>query len=1149
LCALSLVTALASLVASGTARGQDLYRLPGDVRLEPVDGEVADSALVGLDAEGFVYVATHESRSPYLCYHPTDRAGTERVLLSWSREPGPSIVISAHGVDPGGAGLMLLRFDREGRVELFRLQCSDAPLGDVGQRDPEPFVALQAADNPVVRGEDLRHVGSPVSSAAFTADSACLSFESGVWCLQPEGAGHELRLRRSWEDLQAELDPSPYWWHERAVDRYQPVSSERWFTRALLSLPDGSLAMAALLELRFARPDPTLPVWGLDVRWILRLPREGPLQVLLGPSPLRTAQAPIAPVFEPLHGLRELHYHPGWDALLVWPIQRWEWGGWQIDLGPRGDDAGWQGQGIHVLPLNEPGRGYLSLSDAVLRHRRCDEGGHAGGCSWAAQDQLMVRPDGELWLLMANNVDGMGATSLHRVAWDPETLDLDRDGLTDAQERAAGSSPWRFNSDGGVVEDDLEVLVAGSDPADSVDDPAPVDQELLATSYAASQLIRLRLPDMEYDRLHPSWGVKGPFCAWGQCTDAAGQVVATYDDPPSSHHSDTPILNSIDGSFAVLQRDYGNPDDGLWGLRFADGHTWPITDEATLDEHFPTHPARVLPVSEEEIWLFHPYSPALVLVRDGDGSLRRIYDHEQARCDSGLGPCDEPLRVEPTQPVHDVFDSFEVVGYLEATGEVLLGVSGVWDRYLVALHASGTARVLRHAPALSGILQTPLAYLPFAGFEDRPLRPRWPQRLVPTGHGDYLDANGPLGPHLERLVPNSYLYWSAFSVPASATGMWGDTLVSHQCCDTVQDGYWEWVRYEHRVEPGDTLWVDRFMDRGVGSMGTMLYRIGPRGGASPLWDKLEQEMGHPVGMDATAHGSVCIADATNGRVWDYESANALHVPNVLRRWVSVGAIADCQYAPDDDETLYVLLRDPPRIEVLHPDSLQPELDELLPEDSRPIQLLRLPDGQRQVVDARDGFLGATVSREGRLISLREDHPYDVQIDEGLTLGTLPGAWCFAPDLDTMEERPPSGLAHVVERPDGRVVVMYYWIPADQPTANMVWFTPLMLLDPDTQRVLFAAQKESSFRRGGAITAVPGGDPRDPWTGQPYRATHWGEPVVEVEQARWTEPQVPVRGEPFEEPSGDSGGGCAVGGRRGRGEAGPRWGWWLVGGRR
>ena len=328
--------------------------------------------------------------------------------------------------------------------------------------------------------------------------------------------------------------------------------------------------------------------------------------------------------------------------------------------------------------------------------------------------------------------------------------------------------------------------------------------------------------------------------------------------------------------------------------------------------------------------------------------------------------------------------------------------------------------------------------------------------MVPTGRGDYLGLNAPLGHAFQRIRPHPWLYLAGPHVPTNVPAVWGDTLLRFHCCEgSPHDGWLEWVRYGPGVEPGDLLWLIAAKRQVNTAKGFMLYRIGPRGGAAPVWDAPNEELGFPVGMGVAPDGSTCVADWDNGMLWDYAS-DGRGAPTTLRLAVPTRHIVDCLY--EDDGAIQLLLRDPPRIERIPAGTDAPKPVSNLDPDSLPIQLVRTPDGGVKVIERTDGVLGAVMTPAGVEASIRADEPTTLLAGDDFT----------AP--------PPSALASLAVRPDGLVVVQYYWIPADQGPSSTAWITPLMAIDPGEPGwfPIVDINHSTYFRAGGLLDVVPGG---------------------------------------------------------------------------
>src|SRR5690606_38985524 len=122
-----------------------------------------------------------------------------------------------------------------------------------------------------------------------------------------------------------------------------------------------------------------------------------------------------------------------------------------------------------------------------------------------------------------------------RLSWEVEALDLDRDGLTRAEEAAGGTSDWLRDSDGDGRDDGWERIV-GTDPGEDDGDVARSSFDTTRAAWSLSPLLSAwRVPALApsvlaRDGAAGGMGIAGPLCVEHRCYDASGAVVAEAPD-------------------------------------------------------------------------------------------------------------------------------------------------------------------------------------------------------------------------------------------------------------------------------------------------------------------------------------------------------------------------------------------------------------------------------------------------------------------------------------------------------------------------------------------------------------------------------------------------------------------------------------------
>jgi len=429
-----------------------------------------------------------------------------------------------------------------------------------------------------------------------------------------------------------------------------------------------------------------------------------------------------------------------------------------------------------------------------------------------------------------------------------------------------------------------------------------------------------------------------------------------------------------------------------------------------------------------------------------------LYDHQKARCDSGLGPCDPSLAewqavADGTQGKlypHDLLlAGVSVEGYLPELERLLVNVAGSWGRYTLALSSD-------HAPE---VLTGPLLHQGGMRVEGMPTS------LLPTGYGEYFTGDGFvdgwLNPH-----PDAWLQLT--EMPAM---FWGGMSVSLHA-----DGVWENVRYTGSGAPGDVL----FLDQAQNNLGYMLNRSGPRGGLAYAWES-PIPLQDPWGMDVSEEGLLCIAYRTN---WYHKGGVLVMAPDgpgevpykLLMEVGELGDVTDCRWGADG--SLHWLATDPPRIERL-PD-FWVETSQLvaeLPPESVPIQMVMAPGGVWDVLDANGELRGLIYLKDGRRVEARMES-FDIIVDQEVRLNLGQVVYTEWPKLV-------APTAHTFirfqERPDGLVVAVPFGSQIPPPAGGMSW-----VFDPTTGDLWQLSPTPLVPSAGNGLAILPGGSAVDPW---------------------------------------------------------------------
>ncbi len=1071
----SVVVALTIALDVSAAHSQDIFRrdillLPTGATFKgPSDQHGTPQAFLpqAIDNAGYIYNA---GQGGVQCYHPSDPDATLRIFKgdnfydangSLRGLLGSFVQTTADGTGVEAA-FVPAQLDLPGtnfeRVRVFRFDCTmlsfDGQGGTGGRRV----------------GGDIRANDDPLFARTFGTtfikrgpNTFCFA-TSGVVCIDLSGETPSATQIVTPSALDALIEPAHIDW----VQGISPIVQDWWLT-SLMSLPDGRVYFIADFE------------YGSNVRatkrlrYIVERRADGTLDARFGPVMQSIGSFGLTP----LETAGQLLYHAGLDALLAWPVTRNEfsWTSWYQGL------AGWEGYGFRVLPVGAPGAkdlgsGYLGLSVPLspLLERCVDAG---GACSPLGA----VIFDGKLLVSVkaSGNPNTLDA-EIYEVYFDKDRLDLDDDGLSAAEERGVGTSDTQPDSDFGATPDGIEVHVSETDATSARGEPSRTraDPPFGMVSYVPSPLIQKKLPALDYDAMQPlstlTSGIAGPMCMGGACYGPGGDVVFRY---PADRTDTGLAVVSFDGTFIML-----DTPAGLVRFWFDDGREELAVTRAAFDGFVPTSQftRKFIPIDGVRTWLIsngsdHPERyPATVALAEGD-DITVIYDHARSQRDSGL-------RNAAGEPVADiglnVFDTIEILGWNDVTEQLHIGVYANWETYLLGVGADRTVTVLSRARALKGINGEERAYL-HGQLSFGP--PELPLYIRPSGHGDFFTSGNVMEPYGGFLPTGGTAHivheretgqFQVTPLERVPLGIWGDVVLEVVCCGYVEDGFFELVRYDQSVAPGDLLVL-----RPGGTGGSMLSRIGPRGGIADLWQSDSQDIVGIAGMDLAQDGSMrlCVADEGAGMLWELEPAGPRGAPEIIRYSEAVSGIVDCAY--ETDGTLRVLARDPART------LLRPAGDDfasLMPGDAMtpnpdPIELVRAPDGTLETRREDDGLRGKAYLPDGRALTMGEGD-FTLLVEGGAAVGL--------PPLVFQNYLPGAGIgsAHAARvsfavRPDGLVVVVSHHAEAKPPYAVLGRVYAVDVADQGVHDLI-----AGSLGGGGglAIAMVPGGVGADPWTG-------------------------------------------------------------------
>jgi hypothetical protein len=1043
-----MLTTCVGLLTAAQAFALGPFSWPGQADLPPIGRSFGIGSMLAEDTDGGVYLTNGTCQvavgGEWLLYDFQSLGAG--LTDSWGPAPqGDGIVgwLTTPGADQG-----------KEHVQIVHLRCADMKGGPASGAWQELAAFDRTAGKPPPKNQQLL-VAKDGSICHVMPDGAgieCATFPNGVL---------KLDARLDVSDLDARLGVQPDVPNDKLPkdDKFVGKVPEAWHVRYGTFAPDGRLFVVAERQswiygidgVAYAHPD-----------WLLELPPGPAPAVIPGkPQPIKAlkgmlgvaAEARI--VWEPTLGMIAL-LSSGDYSHEQRAVKGGDGNGNAVTV-----DFGQAGAGLLLIRPEDGATGYVSLTDAIARRRLCGTATvDAITCESAwGPPHLWQRPDGQIGIALPyTDLPQINVVvrdmRLHGVQFDPETLDLDADGLSRKDEAKSGTSDWSEDTDGGGTVDGAELAMAKSNPLLMGDDPW--QQYALPGRFAVARSgLLMGLHDFatiitKKNSYAETWSVQGPLCAGGVCVDVDGQIITHYSDP---------AVKSVDGSYLLVT----GPEGSWERLFFADGRRETAVSQAELTQLLPPTPGvqagplRALPVDANTLFMAREYGGAKMAVFERGKPGRVVFDLQQSRCDSGLGPCDKhPGGAAKTiLPVHDIpRDQMSLIGYVPTTGRVVLGVAGSWDLYLLGVHATEPFAVLRHGPSLGDLLHWILPMgvcspgsrncdlMSDAGLMDPYLTTR------DTWFGPEI-ADNPITPHF--------------------SGAWGDTALR------IADGM-EMVRYEPGVEPGDALIASPVIAP-LGSEGVMLYVSKPRGGRVPLWGAAEHGLKGVDGMDVTADGTLCLADRQGKRVWEYV-AQFDRVPALLRMNPEVGEILDCKYDAKGD--LHLLFNDPPRIEIRQGQSVDTVPGPALAIGKHPQELVKKSDGTLEVLYVEDNLRGRLYTAAGNKVEMAQGTA-DLSID-GVNKGSFALWW-----QNKTVTFPPTwgGRITMAERADGLLLIGGTHAAPDP---IYVVGSRFFAFDPRTGHSPRPWEDEHYGNWALSVAVVPGGAAVDPWTHRPVTST-------------------------------------------------------------
>ncbi|MCB9788551.1 MAG: hypothetical protein H6744_17885 [Deltaproteobacteria bacterium] len=1086
-CVLAAAALVAGLAVSPSALALELWELgSGDARFvtpasDPVETE--DDTVYYRDSTGAEYEVRALGGLSVSCRPtPADpwRSITQSINLSLAEVPAVAGIVGDH---------LIAWLGRQNapnwEAYVWDVRCADWYAGAPAVR--AAFVALPAFEAPAAWGTaaSTRPLRLRLTKGIFEfGGRACAGEQVALWCLDlaaPED-GFQILLEAS--DLPAQIDDGPQeqdylldLWHGQFADEWTPTVS--WEFRGYRALPGGGAAIGA--KVRLDNTTQGVPSIGpFEITWVLRLSPDGSITTRFEGAPRLTKGLAFSDSILQLPGIigdaAEIHYDPTWDALWVGPV----FGAQPSGLWYESEyEQGYFGFGYRILPLSEPGSGYLDLTDAWGRLDRCYQPFPTAPCGVNVMTGALTEFGDELRFRIPDPDGGNFGTYEFALELDRDAVDLDGDGLSRAEEAALGLSDYDADVDDDLVDDRLE-MVTGTDPkvADN-----PVSLPAFPVSFIASPVLSYRLGVGEdfgttegvlwqgFGRFSSLLRSDGPLCRFDDgtsgcqtCRDASGeaevQLCSDFRGEVTISHDGLWLVYTNKQSVERVDRATGAESTWITWDRVYPFYADILRGDTTQQLHF-------YPVDADNLWITNTWDgnddrPDAVRVVhvDGAGTPRVNFDIPVEACAGGAyaagAPCTEvpafdvqPYRINGFSrwPINNEVQAF--VGYHEQSGRMLLALGGKPESFLVGLDPTEPPIVFQRARELKHLVRDSYA---------RALDADWgtlfPAFLHRLADGFYFTEVGLVGPRFERVPTNP---WAPRVYPDSDLrfdGFWNDTILD-------QRGV-EWVRYERRVSPGDTLLLQEGRNPNTGGdHGYMLYAIGPRGGANPLWEHARTDIEGPTGMHLAADGRLCVADRVGQRLIELAPEDASKVPTKVVRTTEGIDVIDCTYAGG---TLQALLGGPPSVVPIEAGG-NAGPPEPVSGTGEPAGFIDEPDGSYEIfwLDAASPVRGVFYDADGTRQTLNDGSANDpLHPEQKLSLNE-------------------GSVWRAALRPDGRLITLFATIRvhAFAPDEQLLALQPTYRdLDGTGLPVVFLDPSSAHH----ALAQVPGGSSLDPWTG-------------------------------------------------------------------
>lgn len=1021
------------------------------LRAAPADASpLARPAWLQLEDVGFNYAALQYNGLPRVV-----TAGGVVWIGAGCR--GPDKLEPAQWWNPGGAGVPDFADDAmlwlapdatvPSTAHLRRSRCYQKGIEEVATLEGF-FSEPQAATN-------------FSQAAALPGHQVCALVGWDVKCLDPTQPTPKSWILFSPKMLAAALLPDDKWKKDFPAVPAQ-AKELLWDFRSILPTPGGSV---------FAIIDHVLHAPGSQtnytISWVIERRPDAKIVVRLGPSYYDNST--VKNEWPKLVDAQQLLYDAQSGSVMVYPLNT------RLPGGTPG------GLGMALLPVKDAGGlGLLDLQQAIMEQ------------SGTGKHELAQGPDGQVYAALPY---GDHHAKLLKISLAAGARDLDRDGLPEAAEAAAGTSDLRWDSDGGGSSDAMEVLVDHTNPMAATDDWGARTSEHVNWSY--SQLIQLRIP-LEQPAFQ--WQQTPYACGKGKCYAATGKLVV---DVSSTFHGlpgDVPAnMPAVSGDGMILVWDDGEQVRRRWLGGTEDVLISSSDLVKLLDLPSPGHEQFIV---NKQGRVYVPGQENVAVL--GDGPPRILWNKKTAECEALMGACAPPgaPNVAPKLTA-EKFESFAIVGYDADTDRLIAAIRTTLDGYLMSFGVGAQPLVVKQGLSFPKVLvESPVTK------DFNYIAALYPKLLLRTSDSGWLSI---WEAGLTQFLNSGFVYSGEFQFgawPGGFSAGWDTSLFVRSPVENLS-GLIEVPRLDFKARKGD-VWLYSVAP----GLPTGLMISGPRGGVLQL---TTPDVAVPTAMGASADGQLCVVMPDGALGWS-------SVPDkngIPTKTFGVGGghdATDCLF--DDKNQLYYLATNPPRIGVMHGDVVE---EWPLPGVVAPKRFTRSnTDGLFRIVDtASPGIVcydtatqkavrgkftaaGMTVTRGGWLVALTAPDGHLVRVDDAQACSDAPE------ELARPYEKEDVGseliAANLDERPDGLILMQRsVW---KYTNAKGQIYPVLEAFDPRINR----SANLTPQKIGPAFALIPGGEWCDAW-----------EPMVAHDPARcWTMPPPGKRASA----TGDAAGGAA-----------------------